>query len=86
MTKMRRIARGVMFNWIALATNMLVAFFLSPFVVHHLGNVAYGIWTLVVSVTSFMGLLDLGMRGAVTLFVSKNHVLGDHLSTLYSLQ
>lgn len=78
MTKMRRIARGVMLNWIALATSVLVGFFLSPFVVHHLGNVAYGVWTLVVSLTSFMGLLDLGLRGAVTLFVSKNRALRNH--------
>src|SRR5205085_8084888 len=71
MPRFRRIATNILSNWVALALGMAVAFFLTPFVVHHLGNVAYGVWVLVVSLNSYMGLLDLGMRGAVIRFVSK---------------
>src|SRR5436189_5089174 len=73
-----RIGRSVVLNWIALVANVGVAFFLSPFIVHRLGNVAYGIWTLVNSMIAYMGLLDLGMRGAVTRFVSKHHARNEH--------
>lgn len=71
-------ARGVLSNWVALAFSFAVAFFLSPFIVHHLGTTAYGVWALVVGITSYMGLLDFGLRGAVIRFVSKYHPTGKH--------
>lgn len=67
-----------MVNWIAMLIGMFVPFFLSPFTVHHLGNVVYGIWILVVSSVSYFYLLDLGLRNAITSFVSRYHTLGDH--------
>jgi O-antigen/teichoic acid export membrane protein len=79
------IGRSVVLNWLALAVSMGVAFWLSPFVVHRLGNVAYGIWTLVNSMIAYMGLLDLGLRGAVTRFVSKHHARGEHLESSRAL-
>ncbi len=62
----------------ALAVSTAVGFFLTPFVVHHLGNVAYGVWVLVVSLSSYMTLLDFGMRGAVMRYVSKGTAQGNH--------
>lgn len=73
-----RTARGAVWNWSALVVGILVAFFLAPFLVHNLGNTAYGVWVLIASVTSYMGLLDLGIRGAVTRFVARDHPRGDH--------
>ena len=76
--RIRRIAGNIFSNWVALCLGMVVAFFLMPFVVHHLGNVVYGVWVLVVSLNSYMGLLDLGLRGAVTRFVSKGATQSNH--------
>src|SRR5579863_8681009 len=78
MSRLNQLAKSVASNWAAFATSVVVAFFLSPFIVHHLGNTAYGVWTLVISMISFMSLLDLGMRGAVTRFVGRNHAQGNH--------
>lgn len=78
MFKGRKVIRGVAFNWLGLGFSLIVGFFLSPFVVHRLGNVSYGVWTLANSVISYMALLDLGLRGAVTRFVSRDHTLGKH--------
>lgn len=72
------IVRSVLSNWFATAASMAVAFFLSPFLVHRLGNVAYGVWILAMSSVSYFGLLDLGLRNSVTIFVSKGHTTGDH--------
>ncbi len=44
----------------------MVAFFLTPFVVNSLGSTAYGIWVLLMSLTGYYGLLDLGVSAALT--------------------
>jgi O-antigen/teichoic acid export membrane protein len=59
--------------WVAFAFNVGVSFFLSPFVVHRLGNTAYGVWVLLGSLVGYMGLLDLGVRAAVMRYVARHH-------------
>jgi O-antigen/teichoic acid export membrane protein len=78
MPRAKRIAQNVLSNWFALGVTTVVGFFLSPFVVHRLGNLSYGVWVLIGSLVSYMGLLDLGLRGAVTRFVSKGAAQNDH--------
>ncbi|MGH9502231.1 MAG: lipopolysaccharide biosynthesis protein [Terriglobales bacterium] len=78
MPRARRIAQNVLSNWTALGISTVVGFFLSPFVVHHLGNLVYGVWVIIGSLVSYMGLLDLGLRGAVMRFVSKGSAQEDH--------
>jgi O-antigen/teichoic acid export membrane protein len=65
----------------AFGVSVIVSFFLSPFVVHRLGNIAYGVWVLANSSIAYMALLDLGMRGAVTHFVAKHQARGEHLES-----
>jgi O-antigen/teichoic acid export membrane protein len=78
--RVRHIARNVLFNWLGTIANMAVGFFLSPFIVHRLGNVAFGVWVLAISVVAYLGLLDLGMQSSVLRFVSKGHTQNDHQS------
>ena len=72
------VIRNVFSNWGAYILAIGVNFFLSPYVVRHLGNTGYGVWTLLLSLTGYLGLLDLGVRGAVTRYVAKFHTDGDH--------
>jgi len=74
----KRITTNILSNWMALAVSTAVGFFLTPYIVHHLGNLAYGVWVLVVSLSSYMTLLDFGMRGAVMRYVSKGTAQGNH--------
>jgi O-antigen/teichoic acid export membrane protein len=76
----RHIARNVLFNWFGTIANMAVGFFLSPFILHRLGNIAYGVWVLAISVVGYMSLLDLGMQNSVLRFVSQGHIKKDHES------
>lgn len=62
--------RNVSANWGGFACSAIISFFLSPFVVHHLGNSAYGLWVLVASLTGYLGLLNLGVRATVTRYVA----------------
>jgi O-antigen/teichoic acid export membrane protein len=54
-----------------------VSFFLSPFVVHHLGDTGYGVWNLLAALVGYLGLLDFGVRGAVTRYVAHHHAADD---------
>ncbi len=72
----KRFAINVMMNWVAMAVGMVVPFFLTPFVIRHLGVTAYGIWILAVSTVSYLGVLDMGLRSAVIRFVSKAEAQG----------
>ena len=57
-------ARNLLANWVAHGATLVVMFFLSPYVVHTLGKVEYGIWSLLSVLTGYMGLLDLGVRAS----------------------
>jgi O-antigen/teichoic acid export membrane protein len=80
MSRSFQIARAASANWIALVITFVVAFFLTPFVIHRLGQLSYGIWTLVVSMVSYFGLFDLGLRSAVTRFVAGDSARNEHES------
>jgi len=67
----RQILKNVGSSWSALAINVIVGIFLSPFILHHLGDAAFGIWVLIFSVTGYYGLFDLGIRSSIIRYVSK---------------
>jgi O-antigen/teichoic acid export membrane protein len=73
MTKIdkRQIIKNVGSSWFSLGFDVLVGLFLSPFLVHSLGDTAFGIWVLIFSVTGYYGLFDLGIRSSVVRYVSK---------------
>jgi O-antigen/teichoic acid export membrane protein len=75
--KTSRLAHNVISNWGAYFGALVVSFFLSPHLVSHLGNAGYGVWTLLLSLTGYLGLLDLGVRGAVTRYLAKFHAEAD---------
>jgi len=64
------IIKNVGASWFTLGVNVLVGIFLSPFILHHLGDTAFGIWVLIFSVTGYYGLFDLGIRSSLIRYVS----------------
>jgi len=73
----RLVAKSVLSNWSYLVANVLVAFWMTPFVVHHLGNSAFGIWALVLQLTGYMGVVDVGLKSALVRFVSRFQAQND---------
>src|SRR6202049_22359 len=66
-----QIIKNVGSSWFALGVNILVGFFLSPFILHRLGDTAFGIWVLIFSVTGYYGIFDFGIRSSIIRYVSK---------------
>jgi O-antigen/teichoic acid export membrane protein len=73
----RQILKNVGSSWSALAINVLVGIFLSPFILHRLGDAAFGIWVLIFSITGYYGLFDLGIRSSIIRYVSKYTATGE---------
>src|SRR6266852_1952472 len=67
----RQILKNVGSSWFALGINVVVGIFISPFILHHLGDAAFGIWVLIFSVTGYYVLFDLGIRSSIIRYVSK---------------
>src|SRR5579872_4447746 len=63
--------KNISSSWFGLGVNVIVGFFLSPFILHRLGDDAFGLWVLIFSLTGYYGLFDLGIRSSLVRYVSK---------------
>src|SRR5215469_2004423 len=75
--KLHHILRAVASSWLAVLVNAVVGFLLTPYLLHHLGAVEFGLYTLVTALSGYYGLFDLGIRSAILRFVSRALSLND---------
>jgi len=71
MSYARKILRNVLSNWAGLGVALVISFFMAPFVVHKLGNAFYGIWAIMMQLTGYLGLLELGVRSSVIKYIAQ---------------
>jgi O-antigen/teichoic acid export membrane protein len=74
----RRTIWNVLTNWASFLISVGTSLLLSPYIVHTLGDVTYGAWVLLGSLVGYLGLLDLGARGAVTKYIATYHAAHRH--------
>lgn len=72
------IFKNVGSSWFSLGLNILVGLFLSPFILHRLGDAAFGLWVLVFAITGYYGLFDLGIRSSIVRYVAKYSANNEH--------
>lgn len=63
--------KNVTATWLGLAVHAAVGFFLSPFILHRLGDQAFSLWVLVFAFTGYFGLLDFGIRSSIVKYTAK---------------
>ena len=80
MTKFDKVEifKNVGSSWLALGLSILVGIFLSPYILHRLGDAAFGLWVLVFSITGYYGLFDLGIRSSIIRYVAKYSANDEH--------
>ena len=71
MSKPISLGRNVVFNVGGYVISVIASFLITPITVHTLGDARYGAWSLVAELIGYYGLLDLGIRGAVTYYVAR---------------
>lgn len=64
-------------NWLAFAATLVVAFFLTPFLIRHLGTEPYGIWCVAEAVLAYFTLLDMGLAACLVRGVARHKALED---------
>ena len=67
-----KLIKGSIFRNIELIVLLGVTFFITPFIVHSLGNRMYGFWTLIGTFIGYYGLLDFGLSTAAARFISQS--------------
>jgi O-antigen/teichoic acid export membrane protein len=72
-----KVLSNVFSNWASLLLNLVISFFLAPFVVNRLGSTYYGIWVIMMQLTGYLYLLDFGVRESVIRYVSKYNAEDD---------
>ena len=77
MASRKIVVRNVIWNWLGMAVTMIAGFITAPFLVRRLGDSTYGLWILIASFTSYFGMLDLGVRGAVGRQIAFRHAQGN---------
>lgn len=86
------LARNTLANWVHYTVAAATAIALTPFIIERVGPSVYGLWLLLVQVTGYAGLLDIGVQPAVAKFLARARALGDQeairrlLATALALQ
>lgn len=73
----RGIAKNVGSSWLGLSVNVGVGIVVSPYILHRLGDDAFGLWVLVFAITGYYGLFDFGIRSSIVRYVAKFHATND---------
>jgi O-antigen/teichoic acid export membrane protein len=72
------VLKNVGSSWFGVATTLVVGIILPPFILHRLGDEAFGLWILIFSFTGFYGIFDLGIRSSIVKHVAEFEATGDH--------
>lgn len=67
------------YSWVNLLISLIISFFLSPFVLHRIGNVHFGVWALISQITGYLWLLDFGVRDSIVKYVAEYHAKQDNV-------
>jgi O-antigen/teichoic acid export membrane protein len=74
---MTYIIKNVVSNLLNYAVSIFIPIFITPFLIHKLGDSHYGLWILINSVIGYYGLLDLGIASSINRYVAKYTAIND---------
>ncbi|WP_370257358.1 oligosaccharide flippase family protein [Marinobacter nauticus] len=64
-------------NVLVMLVKLVITFIMTPVFVHNLGKYDYGLWEMIGAVIGYMGILDLGLRPAISRYAAKHHAEQD---------
>ena len=73
----QKIIRNTIFSIIGRFWGVLVALFLTPYIIHHIGVERYGIWAVIGVLTGYFGLLDFGVGSSFVKYIAEFYTKKD---------
>ncbi len=73
-----KIIRNTIFNTTGRFIGIVVAFFMTPYIVGHLGVERFGIWAIVGVLTGYIGLLDFGIGTSFVKYIAEFYAKKDY--------
>jgi len=77
MSHKRKVLQGSASNIVRVLLSMLVSLVLPPFLVHRLSAAEYSAWVLILQLSAYVNLLDMGLQTAIGKFVAEHDATGD---------
>jgi O-antigen/teichoic acid export membrane protein len=68
---------NVLWSWLGVVASFFTGFFLSPYIIHKLGDRRYGIWALAFAFIDYYTLFDFGFKSAVVNLISGFRTRGE---------
>src|SRR5690554_7401041 len=59
-------------NVLVMFVKLVITFIMTPVFVHNLGKYDYGLWEMIGAVIGYMGILDLGLRPAISRYAARH--------------
>lgn len=64
-------------NYGRMVVNIVLTLLMTPFILHRLGNEAYGVWALTQTIAGYFGLTDFGITSAAARYIAHYRALKD---------
>jgi O-antigen/teichoic acid export membrane protein len=74
----RVVVRNAVFNIAGYSFSVAYVFFLIPIVVHHVGVEQFGLWSLMIALTGYVGLADFGLSTSFVKYIAEYVSLKDY--------
>ena len=81
MSRKRKVLHGSASNMLRVLLSMLVSLVLPPFLVHRLSTAEYSAWVLILQLSGYVSMLDLGLQTAVGKFIAEHSALDDRATS-----
>lgn len=81
MLSLRKLAYGSVSNVLRLVMSVLIALTLPPLLVRHLQPAEYSAWVLILQLSTYVALLDLGLQTVTSKLLAEYYAKGEHDST-----
>src|SRR5258708_25812057 len=77
MSHRRKVLQGSASNIVRLLLSMLVSLVLPPFLVHRMSAAEYSAWVLILQLSAYVNLMDIGLQTAIGKFVAEHDATDD---------
>lgn len=74
---MGQISKGAILSYVQIFLTFVIGLIYTPILIKFLGKTDYGLYSLVISLVSYLSLMDMGLGNAIVRYISKNRIDGN---------